>query len=162
MNNKKSTYILLPVVIAIWGIIILKLFWVRTTTNKPESTTNTIPVINKTNNKQRKTVSITVNYRDPFLGKTYSSFKNKSLNGNTLKPTKIAVPATPFQWPSIVYKGLVSDSNNKSKVFMVAINNRMYIIAEKGTEEGVTIVKGNTAEIDVKYKNQTNKIQIQQ
>ncbi|WP_417367184.1 hypothetical protein [Flavobacterium beibuense] len=155
MKNKKNIYILLTIVLGIWGMVIYRLFsFSNPDTNIPATASNfTFKPIEV---KARDTFSIDVNYRDPFLGKMYSNDvqkKNTSHVPIVKKDTLI--------WPNIIYKGLVSDSKEKKKVFLVSINGQTYFMNEKTTEQEVTLKKGDRNTIEVLYKGKKNKIGLQ-
>jgi len=156
MKNKKNIYILLPIVLGIWGMVIYRLFsFGNPDTNIPASTSNfTFKPIDI---KARDTFSIDVNYRDPFLGKIYSKDSQKKNTSHVSKVKKDTLI-----WPNIVYKGLVSDSKEKKKVFLVSINGQTYFMNEKTTEQEVTLKKGDRNTIEVLYKGKKNKIGLQE
>ena len=154
MKNKKSIYILLPVVLFIWGMVIYRFFSYENPEISEAANYNTInlkpsePVV-------PDTFSIDVSYRDPFLGKNYlparqaGAIKKKTQKGPELL------------WPQVLYKGLVTDKKDKRKVFMVVINGHTYLLNEKDTEQGITIKRGNRHAITVSYQGNTKTIPIQ-
>lgn len=156
MKNKKNIYILLPIVLGIWGMVIYRLFsFSNPDTNIPATASNfTFKPIEV---KARDTFSIDVNYRDPFLGKMYSNDVQKKNTSHVPKVKKDTLI-----WPNIIYKGLVSDSKEKKKVFLVSINGQTYFMNEKTTEQEVTLKKGDRNTIEVLYKGKKNKIGIQE
>ncbi|RYJ42040.1 hypothetical protein [Flavobacterium beibuense] len=156
MKNKKNIYILLPIVLLIWGMVIYRLFSFtnpETDTTIASSTVRLKPL----DIKERDTFSIDVNYRDPFLGKMYRPESQKTLKTHSVKTIK-----EPIVWPAVIYKGIVSESNGKKKVFMLSINGKTYFMTEKTTEEGVTLKKGNRSTIEVIYKGEKNEILLQE
>lgn len=157
MKNKKTTYILLVVVLFVWAMVIYQFF---SFSGGSESITENHTALNikPVQAPKRDTFSINVNYRDPFLGKMYNPDNKKATKKrNTSNKTKETIV-----WPSIIYKGLVSDSDDKQKVFMVIIKGKTFFMREKDTEEEVTLLKGNREFIEVKYKDKKNKILIQE
>ena len=157
MKNKKSTYVLLTVVLLIWGLVLYQFF----TFSGPETeAAKTVSFkVKPLLLKPRDTFSINVNYRDPFLGKMYTP-SNTGVAKKNKKQVQVA--AAPVFLPNIMYKGIVSDTKNKKKVFMLIINGQTFLMAEKETELEVTLVKGNRDYIDIKYKGISNHIPIQQ
>jgi flagellar basal body-associated protein FliL len=85
MKNKKSIYILLPIVLFIWGTVMYQFFSFSGIDHKTISESNGFK-IKPLQLKERDTFSINVNYRDPFLGKVHSSLpiskKNTSKKTN--------------------------------------------------------------------------------
>jgi len=156
MKNKKNIYILLPVVIVLWGLVIYRFFSYAT----PGANENTQAVsfsVKPVTVQQRDTIVLDVNYRDPFLGKMYSREMPKKASGNR----KITVKE-PIQWPQVIYKGIVSDTKNNKKVFMLIVNGQTHLIKEKETVEGISLKSGNRHSITIKYRGDITEIMIQQ
>ena len=80
MKNKKNLYILLPIVLLIWGAVMYQFFSFSTIEELQTDTSNEF-VLKHIAIKERDTVAINVNYRDPFLGKMYS----EKINGTVAK-----------------------------------------------------------------------------
>lgn len=154
MKNKKKTYILLVVVLIIWGLLIYKFFSFASedVTSKNLDMELSVKALAVT---KRDTFSIDVNYRDPFLGKMYMADKSVALLKRKVKIKE------PVVWPAVIYKGLVSDTKDKKKVFMVIISGRTYLMKEKEIEQEVTLKKGDRESIDIKYKGENYNILIQ-
>jgi hypothetical protein len=159
MKNKKSIYILLPLVLIIWGLIIYR-FLSFSTADITEDTASSNYSLKPIVLKPRDSFIIKVNYRDPFLGRMYSP--PTKLTANLRKSRKKTTIAEPLQWPSVIYKGIVSDTKNKKKVFMVIINGTTYLMSEKDKEQEIQLNTGNRDFIEVTYKGNKNKINIQQ
>ena len=154
MKSKRKTYILLIVVLAIWGILIYKFF---SFTSPQDNSVPSGPDITLTpfSAKPKDTFSIDVKYRDPFLGKMY----NPNHPANTKK--KVYIPKEPVVWPTIIYKGIVSDNRDKNKVFMLNINGQTFFMNEKSVEQEVTLLSGNRNSVTVFFKGEKNTITIQ-
>lgn len=146
---------LLFVVLIIWGLIVYQFISFTSEDFTTDNFEMDLPVKALAVIK-RDTFSIDVNYRDPFLGKMYIADKP------TISPKRKVKIKEPVVWPAVVYKGLVSDTKDKKKVFMVIINGHTYLMREKETEQEITLKKGNRESIDVKYKGENYNILIQQ
>ena len=158
MKNKKNIYILLPIVLLVWGLVIYQFFSFGnegTVTEMSETNLDIKPITLE----KRDSTAISVHYRDPFLGKMYAP-----VQGGAKKTGKRKEPIEKeaIIWPNIVYKGLVSDAKDKKKVFMVILNGRTFLMREKQTEQDVTLTGGNRDRIDVRYKGNAHTILIQQ
>lgn len=150
MKNKKNIYVLLPLVLFIWGAVLYQFFSYSNDEELIEvSSGNFNP--KPFSIKARDTFSIDVNYRDPFLGKMY---KKTSPNKESKKYTgkKQIKNDTPIVWPSILYKGIVSDSKDKTKVFMLIINGQTFLMKKGDTENDVFLKEGDRESVYVKYK----------
>ena len=159
MKNKKSIYILLPIVLVIWGSVAYQFF--SFSKNEVKSKENSALTFKLLAIKPRDTSSINVNYRDPFLGKMYSN-NTKSVNPKrSTKATKPELPKTPIILQTILYKGIVSDTKDKTKVFMLIINGRTFLMKKGDTENEVLLKEGNRESIKVKNKGTLQTIPIQ-
>lgn len=156
MKNKKNTYILLVVVIFIWGLLIYNFFSFTNTEAEIPEVSNTIS-IKPLAVKERDTFSINVNYRDPFLGKMYQPDTNKRKSGKKIKVKEKA----PVLWPRVVYKGIVSDSKDAKKVFMVIIDGHTHFMKEKEEQQEILLKSGDRKSITIQYQGEQNKITIQ-
>lgn len=156
MKNKKSIYILLPIVLFIWGAVIYQ-FFSFSDTEILDNETNKI-AIKPFIIKPKDTFSIKVNSRDPFLGKiTDDSQKSK-----VVKPkSKAVIVKEELVWPQIQYKGIVSDNKEKVKVFMVIINGKTYFMRKGDVENDVKLKEGNREIIYAVYKGDLKVVFIQ-
>lgn len=159
MKNKKNIYILLPVVLLIWGSLIYRFF----SFSSPQEIE--VPVqefkVKPLVFKQRDTTPINVNYRDPFLGISYAP-QSQSVNKTKAKAKKVVKEKEPVLWPTIVYKGIVSDTKDKIKVFMLIINGKTCLMKKGNTEEEVFLKQGDRNAVYVKYKGNLNIILLQE
>ena len=157
MKSKRNTYLLLAAVLGIWGLIAYRFFAYAAPNNnesKPVATTaGPLPDFKK------DTTVFNVSYRDPFLGTFYSEERYKPASRRPVN-TKIKPAAEDLAWPSIVYKGLVSDSKDRQKIFMLGINGKTVLLREKGTEQGITVLSGDRKSVTLGYKGKTNKVLI--
>ncbi|MBC7410098.1 MAG: hypothetical protein H7339_17070 [Arcicella sp.] len=159
MKNKKSIYILLPIVLLIWGSVAYKFFYFSE--NKVKSKEANVFTSKPVAIKPRDTSSINVNYRDPFLGKMYSSnLKNVGPKRST-KATKPELPKTPIVLQRILYKGIVSDTKDKTRVFMLIINGRTFLMKKGDTEIEVFLKEGSRESVTVKNKGTLQTIPLQ-
>lgn len=159
MKNKKSIYILLPIVLLIWGIVIFQFFSFTTSDNIVDNKSNEFN-IKPLKVAVRDTFSINVNYRDPFLGKIYapnSKIKTKSTNSTIKKQSK---QENAIVWPIIKYKGLISDTKNKTKIFILIISGQNYYMKIGDTANEIFLKSGDNESVYVKYKGNLNLIMI--
>lgn len=155
MKNKKSIYILLPLVLFIWGTVMYQFFSFSSSEDVPTVTSNGIS-LKPIKISKRDSVAINTNYRDPFLGKMYSTEIVK-------RPKKKAAPkkVETLVWPIIKYKGIVSDTKEKSRIFMLVINNQTHLMKKGQTENEVYLKEGDRESVYVKYKGQLNLFMIE-
>ncbi|MFT6637653.1 MAG: hypothetical protein ACJAYP_000209 [Flavobacterium sp.] len=150
MKSKKSIYILLPLVLGIWGMIAFQFF--SYSSNDAQQVNTNMPLVSNVNYKMPDSIIIDVNYRDPFTG-TLSSTNRKAIKTNvSAKSSSLNLQSKVKDELQITYKGLVSDTSDKNKVFMVLISGKTYLMKKGQTEENVQLVKGNRSSIVVKVE----------
>lgn len=158
------TYILIPVVILIWGLVIYKIF----SYTDGSSDVNTIPVFTRqkeTVKLEKDTFSIIAKYKDPFLGKNFSIYEEDYSDDNETQTEKVKVPEIKkeepkinIKWPSIIYGGIIYNAKTKKSVGLVKINNRDYLGNKGNMLEEVEIIEMYNDSIKVKYSEQTKTI----
>lgn len=158
MKNKKSIYILLPIVLLIWGILIYQFFSFSVPDESLEKASTEFN-IKPFKVKERTPFSINVAYRDPFLGKMYAvPVKNpKKSDVGIKKQTK---PEEILVWPTILYKGTISDAKQKNKLFMMVIDGHNFYMKKGDTENEVFLKDGDKESVYVKYKGVLNLIML--
>jgi hypothetical protein len=123
-------------------------------TVKDEIDVNTeAPSIVNIEYKEPDTTAIDANYRDPFTGNLQGSVKTNT--GEVDKsPTndKINTEVIPREQVQINYKGIVTDLTNKSKVFMVIINHKTFLMQQGDKENEVELISGTNESIVIKHK----------
>jgi len=160
MKNKKNIYILLPLVLFVWGAVLYQVF---SFTKSDEIVTSINQEFNVKPLKisQRESFEINVNYRDPFLGKMYAAQTVSKVKTGISKIKKESKPKETLVWPTILYKGMVSDSKEKNKIFMLIIDNKNYYMKIGDTENEIFLKSGDKESVYVKYKGNLNLIMLQ-
>ncbi len=145
---------MLPLVLLIWGTVMYQVFSFSAPEEEVIAATNAIslkaiPTI------KRDSFSINTNYRDPFLGKVYVAQKDSL-------PQKKKLPKVtePLVWPSIQYKGIVSDTKDMIKIYMLLINNRTCLMKRGEMQNEIYLKDGDKESVYVKYKGELNIILI--
>lgn len=153
MNKKTKTYLLLTAVLGIWGTIAFKIVN-GLSPDLPQSSEPVLDISFKPKTiKAIDTFSIQNVERDPFLGTLSASKTN-----NKPKETKNSNQIVTKHQPKITYSGLVKKQTTADKVFVVNINNQQYLLKQGQTADSVKLLRGNTKEITIRYKNQTKTI----
>lgn len=155
MKNKKNIYILLPLVLFIWGTVMYQFFSFSSSEDMPTIVSNGIS-LKPIKIVKRDSFAINTNYRDPFLGKIYNTENVKSSKKMTA-PKKVEL----LVWPTIQYKGIVSDTKEKSRIFMLVINNQTHLMKKGQTENEIYLKEGDRESVYVKYKGQLNLFMIE-
>jgi hypothetical protein len=160
MKNKKNIYILLPLVLFVWGAVLYQVF---SFTNHDEIISSNNPefIIKPLKIKEREAFVINVNYRDPFLGKMYAPETDSKLKATASKTKKAPAVKEPLVWPVILYKGLISDTKDKNKIFMLIIDGHNHYMKIGDTDNEIYLKSGDKESIYVKYKGNLNIIMLQ-
>jgi hypothetical protein len=159
MKNKKNIYILLPIVLLIWGIVIFQFFSFTTSdtvVDKKSSDYNFKPL----KIAVRDTFGINVNYRDPFLGKMYASGSTTKVKSSNSTIKKLPKKEDAIIWPIIKYKGLISDTKDKTKIFLLIISGQNHYMKIGDTANEVFLKSGDKESIYVRFKGNLNIIMI--
>lgn len=139
MSKQQKTYLLLVLVISIWGLIGYNIY-----SYKNPVVEITTPVTNKSFVEKKRIPEIKAlnlsNYRDPFLGKIVKNKKNRNLKQ----------PKTQINFPTIIYHGLVNANNVKS--YIISINNQQEIFKVRKSFNRVKLISGNSKEILVEFQ----------
>ncbi|MFS4469621.1 hypothetical protein [Maribacter sp. 2210JD10-5] len=143
MNKNQKTYLLLALVLGVWGVIAYKILnTVNPSVSKVDiAISKDIFIPEKV--KVRDTFSIVANYRDPFLG-TVNAPKNpkKTL---AIKDTKPKVPEK-----AIAYTGFITDKSSRQKIFFVTIDGQQHMMALNQTINEVKLISGSKGKIRVR------------
>jgi hypothetical protein len=135
MNKKKINIILIPSTIAIWILIMIRVFsftGARGTDNTEKSFTGKKPV--KTLAKD--TLRLLLDYRDPFVA-GISAFSRKTVKPKNEEVFKKPLVVNP---PSLVYVGRIEAGKDKKEVALAIINNHSVLVARNDTIMGMKIV----------------------
>lgn len=148
MSKNAKTYVLLGLVLIIWGIIGYKV--VKTLSPDEEPLLVSEPVSFEAKPLVKKdTFTLLANYRDPFLG---------TLPKSERKPSKKQVAKQPVQKRNIVYSGLVSQSGSGNSLFFVTIDGQQHLMSKKEDKDGVQLLSGSEERIKVRYNGITETI----
>jgi type II secretory pathway component PulC len=140
--KKKLTYLMLPAVIAIWGIIFYRIFFANAADDVPAMNERTTVIDSKDGNAVPDTFSIIASYRDPFLGKMVSNevHRNTQQTVNSepkqIKPVPVQTP-----WPSVSYSGMIKNRQSSVQLAMLQVNGQSYTVKAGEAIEGVKVTK---------------------
>ncbi|MDF1676543.1 MAG: hypothetical protein P1U44_12585 [Vicingaceae bacterium] len=157
-QKKKTIYILMPIVILVWGFVFYQLYGYFFSTpsyaNTEEKTIINIDEIKK------DTFSIVANYRDPFLSQKRVQTVNYQVatKTNGTSKTKKHTPPTVLKWPSIQYKGMIKNNNSERRVAIVNIDGKERIVKEGTTLNELKVVKIEKETITVSFQDEQKTI----
>ncbi|MGL4599303.1 MAG: hypothetical protein ACRCYO_17405 [Bacteroidia bacterium] len=139
-------YVLLPIVLAIWGTIGWKIYAGLQEKTETKQTPQTGAMLPK-NELQAESLSLVANYRDPFLEGAVSQQQT-----NTIQTPKVNQPAvqtpkpqpiveTPQQWPQITYNGLIKRNGEEKVVGFLTVDGQSHFVKPGDKAGSVNIVK---------------------
>lgn len=155
LKNKSKTYLLLAVVLCVWGTIGYKLINGISPDIAKVNEENFDFSFNPKTNTEIDTFSIKTVERDPFLG-TLSRKKNNR-NASTKSSKKVIKDNSQV----ITYGGLVKKQNSSDYVYIVNINKNQYLLKKGQTADSVKLIKGKEKEITIRYRNKNKTIKRQ-
>lgn len=165
MKNKRTTYILIISVIAVWGIIFYRIF---TATQAAEPVSFNLPASRASyesldDYQLKDTFTLALNYRDPFLGGV-----SPAEAAVVPEPRESAAftmnaipPPPPVNWEIIRYTGYIMNPNIRRVVAIININGKEYMLSEGQKADGVTLVKSYRDSVKISYQHKTKFIRIQ-
>lgn len=144
MKNKKVTYILLPLVIIVWGLVVYRMFFEGKI--KPENISAVAkPVIKESSKEEKSTYKLIANYRDPFLSSIKQSLvktennKEKEENNRSTNLRRRRTNISRTRWPEISYGGFVEGDKDQKITILLSIKNRDYLAQEGDTVDQIFI-----------------------
>jgi hypothetical protein len=144
MKNKRTTYLLMAVVAAIWGLIGWKI-WKGLQGDddfnvEPEAVLNA-----KNKNTLSDSFELILNYRDPFLDKPAIAVSSPSVPTNSLPKQTVVTSPKPepitASWPEIRYGGLVKRTGQEKSAAFVSVNGKSEIVTVGQQITDITIIR---------------------
>ncbi len=146
MKNKLLTYLLLVLVIVVWGLIFVRLFGSK---NEEQKIQKGNMIKNSIDSSILNTkYTLRFNYADPFLGQ-------KNSISQVRKPKKfIEVKDQPKPEPiEVQYLGMISNKKQKSVLALIRLNGQEYYLSLGETMNGLELIKCDEIEIVLKKGN---------
>lgn len=153
LKNKTKTYLLIAAVLGIWGTVAYQFFSGISPKTSQVVEAPSASTFKPQTQKPIDTFSVTEVARDPFLG----TLKQKRVSTNKLRSKK----RDTINQPHIVYKGLVKRQETNQQVFVIDIDNTQYLLKKGQTVKSVTLLKGDSEKISVRFNNMNMTIPIQ-
>lgn len=143
LKNKTSLYVLFPLVIIIWGVVIYQMLGAFK--DEPVIIPATPRVVGEEVKRvQSDTFSLLPIDRDPFLGHYYK----KPVQAKA----KPVVRAEKVEWPEISYLGMISDTEKSSEVHILQLNGRHLILKKNQLAEEIKIIGSRAGQVTLLYK----------
>ena len=158
MKNKKLTYILLPLVILVWGLVVYRFFF------EGRKDSDRIPVLEnkkeiKTEKENKEQYILIANYRDPFLDHVPAIIQNdesdeKKAETNTTNLRRQRSNVTSIRWPEISYGGFIKNDKENKYTILVGIKSQNYLVNVGDTIQNIHIKAFYRDSILIVYNNE--------
>lgn len=153
LKNKKLLYVLLPLLVIIWGLIFYRIFSSLNSSDEKYKLQTSKNIFSSKDNAVSDTFSIVNNYRDPFLGKTITADVNKSVVVQRIKPAPIeSVVKQPLEWPAIIYGGMIKNQKSNKQFVLLQINGQANVMKQGDVKNGVELLVIFKDSIQVSFK----------
>lgn len=143
MKNKLLTYLLIVLVIVVWGLIFMRLFSTSKEEIKSQRVINTKYTIDTSILNTKYTLRL--NYTDPFLGQKNKAF----LLSKHKKSIKIKEQVQPESIDA-QYLGMISNKKQKSVLALIRLNGEEYYLSIGETIDEIKLVNCNETSIVLK------------
>ncbi len=155
MGKKGKTYILLAVVLGIWGTIGYQVYSKMNPEEEPITTSNTIVSFSPKQDIKKDTFSISADHYDPFLNTPYQKNRTASKTRRSTKPKETIV------FPAVTFKGAISKQKSKENIYILEINGTQQLFKVGKEIDHVKLIKGSKKLVVISYKGQRKEIGIQ-
>lgn len=148
--KKKLTYLMLPVVIAIWGIIFYRIFYAAGERN--------VAVIKEERGvdvTKRKftadTFDLIADYRDPFLGKAAATEQKAASSPVSTQKSEHKPSPSVILWPSVSYSGMIKNQSSAVQLVLLQVNGNSHTVKAGEVVEGIKIMKVYKDSVEVSF-----------
>jgi hypothetical protein len=163
MKNKKLTYFLGFIVLAVWGLIIYRIFY----TIKGDDDDNIAQVSEKATKEPyddftipKDTTHLLLNYRDPFGLIRFKDTTELPVKMKPHKGTASSVVQPAINWSFIQYSGYIRNPASRKLIALVIINGKNETLSEGDTKDQVKLIKNMRDSIKISFNGQTKYISI--
>ena len=132
MKNKKINYLLIPVVVMIWGYVAYSLITYGEEEEKIEPILINSIIDRQGGDKERK--KLYLNYRDPFLKGIRTQRRVSPVKASVKNAEK--TPERKIEWGEVVYNGYLQNKDDEKKIGLLKINgtNVLAVTGESTTD----------------------------
>lgn len=149
MNKNQKTYLLLCLVVIVWGSIGYQVYKNYNPSLPEISKTSSLPDVPK-QHIASSSYEILVEYRDPFTGKLFKK---------PVKKIKKTTSKSPVIFPKIQFKGMI---DGVKKSYIISINGHQEIFQLNQTYQQITLREASKKNITVVYKNKPKKYTLEE
>ncbi|MEM6685019.1 MAG: hypothetical protein AAF617_04405 [Bacteroidota bacterium] len=153
ITKKGKTYLLLTIVLGIWGAIGYQIYSKFSPEETPVLAANSNVHFSPKQTIERDTFRINTQHRDPFLGTPYQP--KQAHVKRTATPKK-----EPIVFPSIAYRGVISKQQSIQNIYIMDINGTQQLFKVGKEIQYVKLLKGNKKSVTIVYKGQRQTIAV--
>jgi len=162
MKNKKLTYVLLPLVILLWGLIFYRIYDRVHRDGVPEKI-NSLPVFQQGKDTATHQFTIQANYRDPFIVRHTEKNTIKQPEQPEITNRKVSLlrnqrPIQQVRWPEITFGGLILNEGSDKKTALLSVNRQNFLLCQGEEREGIRLEKLYSDSINVAYQGEKKSI----
>jgi len=127
MNRKVYNLLLIFVVITLWIVIGTRFY--SLIENRANNNVAEAVLFLKKPELDVDSIQLTLNYRDPFLGKSYPITVETELKPASISPygTSGSKKAT-LKWPVITYSGMIKPAKGRTSVAVLTIDGQPFLL----------------------------------
>jgi hypothetical protein len=154
MKNKKSVYILLPVVVLVWSAILYQVY--EGAGDAPAYQYRRSPEADSlTGIVEKKSYQLYLNYPDPFRGALRA--EKRTVQQAAVVPAQPkqepALPEEPqpetFDWNRLRYKGMVEHKERKKPVALLEFDGKSYMLSQGSSQDNIMVKKISKDSVEV-------------
>jgi hypothetical protein len=163
MKNKKSTYILLLAVVAVWGAVVIRII---NHIRKPDDDFRNTTALTITPNNSLPgdtIINLRLDYSDPFLKYNYTA-ENQSVRQSTgginIQQRIGLENKTPeiINWPDVKFNGIISNKTTNEKTGLIEVNNQSYLVKKGDLKQDIQILEVYADSVLLSFKSQQKTI----
>ncbi|WP_420571656.1 hypothetical protein [Kordia sp.] len=154
MKKKGKTYILLTVVLGIWGTIGYQIYSKLNTDDSPVIIADSSVSFTPKKTIAKDTFSIDTTHRDPFLGKPYHSKKSARVK------RVASVKKDSVIFPQLRYKGVISKQRSAQNIYIIDVAGTQQLFRVGKTITDVKLIKGNKKSVTISFKGKRKTISV--
>lgn len=153
LKNRKSTIVLVPLVLIVWGILFWKLFVKLGGGDNVQNMPISKYQPTKDSIEFESVPTPKCNYADPFL-KPLEKSTVELAKDKKKEPSKKSLNRV-VRWPMIEFMGVVKSKRKKSALGILKIGRDEYLVRENDLQEGVEILSISSDSVGLKYQEDT-------
>ena len=172
MKNKRLSYVLLPLVLLVWGLIAQRIWFATTEAEPEEDSARVLPAAGQT--PAPRGPPPLLSYVAPVRPLVGMGRSPAPLGGAVMReavvssPVSIvsaatslnlplappAAPAPPVVWPQVKYLGLIVNSGANNQVVLLAIDNQELLVKAGQSSHGVRLISAFRDSVQLSFSKQ--------